>query len=486
MPLRIFNFASLRTRFMALAVLLTLATSAIWGGWAWNREKTFLNQRLSSEGEMLVSSMAIPIINALLYEELGIIREGGLLDNFVADIMANPQLTPLYAMVLDQDGRVLAHSRFAEYGNIYKDELTRSALGTAGFLERSIIFDRLPARDLAMPLAIAGKRWGCLRVGIPLDSLRRELTLLGGQIALFAILFTLGALGIFFLIGNGLARPLSVLARQMEEVDSELDLHLPQSHRRDELGTLQNSFGRMLKRLYSSERERDESVRRLLENERLVTAGRIVAGVAHEINNPLAGIDGALTVLERRPQALGDYLPLLKGEVERIAAIVSQLLDLSRAGELHKELVEVPTLIEQSLQICRLAIKGKLIELHLVGSPPEITISCDPRKVQQVVLNLVINAIDAMENKGRIELCAAIAGNEFCLQVRDQGPGIPEQLREHIFTPFFSTKPAGKGTGIGLAFSRSTIEKHGGTLRLLETFDGACFEICIPVKSSES
>lgn len=432
---------------------------------------------------MLVSSMAIPLINALLYEELGIIREGGLLDNFAADIMDNRQLTPLYAMVLDQNGRVLAHSRFAEYGEIYTNELTRSALAAEGFIERPILIDGLRARDLAMPLAIAGKSWGCLRVGIPLDSLHRQLTLLGGQIILFAGFFTLGALGLFFLIGNGLARPLSTLARQMEDVGGDLALDLLKSARRDEIGVLHNSFRRMLKRLRTSERERDQSIKQLLENERLVTAGRIVAGVAHEINNPLAGIDGALTVLERKPQALSHYLPLLQSEVERIGGIVAQLLDLSRAGELCREQTSIPILIQQILGICKLAIKGKAIQLQLVGTPPELEIFCDPRKIQQVVLNLVINAVDAMENQGRIELCALRDAGDFCLRISDQGPGIPESLWEQIFTPFFSTKPAGKGTGLGLAFSRGVIEKHGGKLYILKTKSGACFEIRIPLET---
>jgi signal transduction histidine kinase len=484
MPLSGFNFASLRTRFMVLAVLLTLATSAVWGGWAWEREKRFLYQRLSSEGEMLVSSMAIPIINALLYEELGIIREGGLLDNFVADIMANRQLTPLYAMVLDQDGRVLAHSRFAEYGKIFADELTRSALESEGFLERPLFLEHKPARDLAMPLAIAGKRWGCLRVGIPLDALHRELTLLGGQIVLFAVLFTLGALGIFFLVGNGLARPLSALARQMEELDSNLALQLPESGRRDELGALQNSFSRMLKRLRTSERERDQSVRQLLENERLVTAGRIVAGVAHEINNPLAGIQSTLYTLKHKPESLEFYLPLLQDEVERIAGIVSQLLDLSRAEEIDRKPIDSRELTRSILTICRLAIKDKKTSLQLQELGTPTTLVCDAQKIQQVVLNLVLNAVDAMNGAGEVQISCGCVEKEFSLQLEDNGPGVPDHLKEQIFAPFFTTKAAGKGTGIGLAFCLNTIEKHGGSLRLLETKagSGACFEIKLPIE----
>jgi signal transduction histidine kinase len=488
MPLTRLHFTSLRTRFMALAVLLTLATSAIWGGWTWTREQKLLHQSLSREGEILVSSMAIPIINALLYEELGIVREGGLLDNFVADIMANRQFTPLYAMVLDQDGRVLAHNRFAEYGQVYQDELTRSALAANGYLERALHVDGEHSRDLAMPLAIAGKRWGCLRVGISLEPLRRDLNLLAGRIFLFSALFTFGALAVFFLVGSGLARPLMALAADMEGLDRTLAIPTPTAYRRDEIGQLQHSFQRMLERLRSSEAERQASVVRLLESERIATVGRIVSGVAHEVNNPLAGIEGALYQIEQKGgPPIQRYVDMIRKSVDRIGRIVGQLLDLSRVGRMEPERVGGRELFKELVLFARMAVKARQCRLETSDQSRTAELILDRDKIHQVVLNLLLNAADANGEGGKIQLRAFDTEDSYCLAVSDQGPGIPEDLRGQIFEPFFTTKAPGTGTGMGLAISRSIAESHGGTLEVWsELGEGATFILSLPLRPERS
>ena len=484
MPLIRSPFVSLRTRFMVLAVLMTLASSAVWGAWTWTREKDFLHQRLSREGEALMSTMAIPLVNALLYEEMGIIAEGGLLDNFIANIMANEQLHPLYAVVLDREGRVLAHNHFSEYGRVYDDPLTRSALATDGFLERQITVDKIRACDLAVPLAIAGKRWGCLRVGVSMEPLHRELQALAAQIFGFSAIFSLGALIIFYFVGEGLARPLTALAEQMEKVQSGALPCLPGQARRDEIGLPQRSFCRMLDRLRQTEIEREASVSRMLENERLATVGKIVSGVAHEVNNPLAGIQGALYHIEQKGGAeTKRYTDIAQLGLERIGRIVGQLLDLSRAGAAALENVDSRAFFEDLAAFARMALKSRRVHLEAKDLCSRRVLSLDRDKVHQVILNLVLNAADAVGEGKKIELQAYAFEGWYCLQVRDEGPGIPVALQERVFDPFFTTKEPGKGSGMGLAISRSIAESHGGRLEMQsEEGAGTAFTLKLPLE----
>lgn len=475
-------FISLRIRFMALAVLLTLLFSAIWGFWTWNREKDFLYERLSQKGEILVSAMAIPIINALLYEELGIISEGGLLDNFVADIMANELLRPLYAVVVDQEGKVLAHNRFSEYGNVYSDPSTLADIAGTSFRQRSLVYEGQQALNMAVPLAIAGKRWGCLCIGVPLGPLQQELRSLATHIILFSAGFSFLALILFYLVGEGLARPLVALARQMEQVN-EGDLpNLAEATRQDEIGLLQTNFRRMLGRLRRSEVERETTFARMLENERLATLGKFVSGVAHEVNNPLAGIQGALYHIEQKGGAtVRRYTALVESGVERIGKIVGQLLDLSRAAALETEEIDSRALYEEVALFARMALKSRMVLLRARNLCPPARLLLDRDKVHQVALNLLLNAADAVGEGGTVEFECSLAQGWYCLAVRDAGSGIPEAICDRIFDPFFTTKEPGKGSGMGLAVSRSVAESHGGTLEYTCEGGQTVFTLKIPL-----
>lgn len=484
MPSSVRSFVSLKTKFTLIALGLATLFSIAWGTWTWHHDRQSLLKNLNDTGTVLVSSMSIPIINALIYEELGLISEGGLLDNFIIDIMDNSQLKPVYALVTDKGGKIIAHSEFNRFGETLNDEWTVNVLNAEEIVSLKTQWQHKNVLDIGSPLAIHGKRWGCLRVGFPLEPLQKELQRLALQVISLSCLSALGATLLFFIVGSRFAGPLRKLTQMMERVDGKQLPVVPESSRQDELGLLQNSFSQMLSRLQLSEQERDRSVQKLLESERLVTAGRIVSGVAHEINNPLSGMIGALNLLQNKPESVDRFLPIIKTETERLSDIVTQLLDLSRAGEISREFVNTEHLCNEIKRICQLAVKGKKIKMELCEPVPAVRIECDPRKLQQVVLNLVINASDALEGNGRICVKPYVDNKEFCLQVEDDGPGIPPELKDQIFTPFFTTKPAGKGTGIGLGFCLSTIEKHGGTLRLLETSVGACFEIRIPMSGS--
>lgn len=483
---RVPTLLSLRAKFMFFATGLVFVFAVVLGALAWNNQRQMLVERLEVSGSVLVSSMAIPIINALLYEELELVSDGGLLDNFILTIIDNPELQPVYALAFDTEGKILAHSQMHYYGDQLTDSLTRQVLLNDDIQVTETLWQGQKVLDVGEPLAIHGKRWGGLRVGLPLAPLYNELDALTSRIINTSFSIACIALLIFYITGERLARPLRRLAGQMEQVGSQSLTEVPPDPRRDEIGLLHRSFRQMISQLIASEKERDKGVQQLLENERLVTAGRIVAGVAHEINNPLAGIQGALYTLQKKPETLEQYHPLLLQEVDRISSIVHQLLDISSAGELELSAVETDQLTDDILRICQLATKDLAIEWVEEDRAANRPLICDARKIQQVALNLAINAADALRGEGTIRVMSQVVGNRFCWRIADNGPGIPQHLRQQIFTPFFTTKAAGKGTGIGLAFCVSTVEKHGGKLRLVDSVVGASFEICLPLNRKDT
>lgn len=482
MSLKLVSRIGLRGRFMLLAVLLTLLFSLSWGGWTWLREKQLLQDKLSRQGELLVSSMAIPIINALLYEELGIIEEGGLLDNFVTDIMANEQLQPLYAMVINNEGRVLAHNRLTEYGEVYTDPITLAALKSGQVLQTNTSVDKQPVLDFSSPLAISGKRWGCLRVGISLQPFHRELKALGGSILAFSSFFSLAAMVVFFLAGQRLAAPIIRLARTMETMDSDAPSYLPDKIRRDEIGRLQCSFHDLLERLQKSEQEKLRTYEKIAESERLATIGKLVSGIAHEVNNPLSGIEGALYhIREETGEKVALYVGAAEQGVERIGRIVGQLLDLARADDLAVESLDSREYFKEIALFARMALKSRPCRLQAEDRCPAKVVMLDRDRVHQIVLNLVLNAADAVPAEGGIVLLETFArDNHYAIRVIDNGPGIPPEQQGVIFEPFYTTKPPGKGTGMGLTICRSIAERLGGRLECQSAPSGTMFTLWMP------
>ena len=470
---------------MLLAVLLVALSSASLGWWAWKNERNLLYESLEGEGKQMVTSLASPIINALLYEEMGVIGEGGLLDNFIEEIMSNTGLPVVHAYVTDEDGKVLTHNNYSEYGKTYTDPLTRAAIA-----ERRYLSTLIPGKksqpailDMAMPLHIHGKIWGTLRVGVSTAPLQAKLVALAQRIVGAALVFFLFGAVLSYLIGRNMARPLQRLSAVMSAVSTaNLEVELP-PRRPDEIGLLQDSFGEMLERLRRSESERERAVAQLVQSEKLASIGKIVAGVAHEVNNPLFTINTCIHNLEQDSATPNRNLDFIKQGTQRIERIVRQLSDFSRTGSLELQPMQSDRFFSESAEFGRMALKRYQVRFTAYDRcDPSALLNLDKGKIQQVILNLLINAADASPGGGEVSLTAAYETGVYLISVRDRGAGIPEELRPHIFDIFYTTKPAGSGTGIGLAICKSIIEMHGGELSYQSCPGDTTFTARIPLR----
>jgi len=477
-------FVSIKTQFVLLSVLLVAVSSALWGWWSWKNERNLLYESLEGEGRQMLTSLASPIINALLYEEMGVIEEGGLLDNFIEEIKKNPSFPVLYVFVTDQNCKVLAHNDYTKFGTTCTDGLTLAALSEKKYTSALIPGGSSGTQilDIAMPLNIHGKSWGALRVGVSTEPLESELQALARRIAGAAVFFFLFGALLSYLIGLNMARPLQRLTTLMATVSTEnLAVELP-PRRPDEIGVLQESFHQMLKRLQRSETERERAVNHLLQSEKMASIGKIVAGVAHEVNNPLATIAACIYNLEQEGGGKNRNLEILKQGAERIERIVRQLSDFSRAGALEIQPVESGRFFEEIREFGRMTLKNRSV-LFIAENfcAPSLVLNLDKGKIHQVVLNLLINAADASPDQGIVRLTATAGNDRYMLSVHDQGGGIPVELREQIFDIFYTTKPAGEGTGIGLAICKSITEMHGGNLQFESHPGDTRFTVSIPI-----
>jgi two-component system NtrC family sensor kinase len=284
-------------------------------------------------------------------------------------------------------------------------------------------------------------------------------------------LLTAGGL-IWLLFTVVVGRRLNLLAQTMRQVEGG-GLPAPVSdRRRDELGQLAASFNAMVTRLADARRQLEdrhaEAIRRA---ENLASLGKMAAGIAHEINNPLAGMQNCVRSLlkstateERRVQ----YLEMLREGLERVGRTVGELLNFARTSAPKLADIPLPVLLQRGLRLLEydLAARGIAPNLDLDADVPVLRV--DPQQMEQVLLNVLKNALEAMPQGGDLSIRAGLerreSGSVVRISVVDTGLGIASADLPRIFDPFFTTKDVGKGTGLGLSVSYGIIRAHGGVI----------------------
>jgi two-component system NtrC family sensor kinase len=224
----------------------------------------------------------------------------------------------------------------------------------------------------------------------------------------------------------------------------------------------------------------------MIQNERLAATAELVAGVAHEINNPLQTIVGRTELLMDQIQSVDSRrdLEFVRVEAARAGQIVRNLLAFVRRTSFERTAADLTELVRRtvSLRTYHLKQKGVEIELALEDRPLPVHVSVE--EIQQVFLNLLLNAEHAILSTrpyGTIRIRTGAGEGIAWLEVADDGPGVPPELKGRIFEPFFTTKEVGQGTGLGLSISIGIASSHGGSLRLEPAAAGACFRLSLPL-----
>jgi len=286
------------------------------------------------------------------------------------------------------------------------------------------------------------------------------------------------------LAARSITTPLSELATAARHLGAEGTYRPVRPHGADELGQLQESFNRMAEDLAES-RKRIEQLHaeEMARAQQLATVGELASGVAHEIRNPVTAVLGALDLAIRRLPADDSPRALLeeaRHHLRRIEATTTQLLRYARPPQLREVVVDANLLVDRACRVVEPQATSAGIDLHIERAADAVPVSVDPELMVQVLVNLLLNGVDAVRDGGRLSAWVTRRAPQAWIGVRDTGMGVPPERRAEIFRPFYTTKH--QGTGLGLSISQQIVMRHGGTLRVEDTpGGGATFVVALPL-----
>ena len=280
-------------------------------------------------------------------------------------------------------------------------------------------------------------------------------------------------------------RPLEELKRVIGRVsEGDLGARVDFAKRNDDVGQLGQQFNEMIRQLEESRAEIERlHQREMARAEHLATIGELAAGLAHEIRNPLAGIAGVVEVMGRelpRESSSRAVLPEVHSEIQHIQAILNDLLAYARPRPPEFHPADLNATVEQAVFLARQQVRTKPIEITLESEKRLPGILHDPVQVQQVILNLLLNGIQAISNQGKVEVALRQEREYSVVRIRDNGKGISRESLPRILKPFFTTRK--EGTGLGLPLARGIVESHKGRIEVTsEPGRGAQFEVWLPI-----
>ncbi len=290
------------------------------------------------------------------------------------------------------------------------------------------------------------------------------------------------------------SRPLAELSRRVSSLSSGDDSEREMIG--DEVTLITEEFRRLARqlslarrRLLDESERKIELERRLRHSDKLATIGTLASGLAHEIGTPLGVIRGRAEHLlrgDREERKLTQGLEIIINQIDRITRIVRQLLDFGRRREPISITCDVRPIVQRTLHLLETEAEHRNIRLVSELGPLPLLVDCDADQLQQVFVNLGMNAMDAMAHSGgvlSVNAQSRFAGGrqEVRLSFEDDGPGVDEEFKDRVFDPFFTTKDPGKGTGMGLAVSQSIIRDHDGEITLEQGKRGARFVVSLPM-----
>jgi signal transduction histidine kinase len=328
--------------------------------------------------------------------------------------------------------------------------------------------------------------WGSVKVGLSLEAIHKEIR----QTRLMLILIGCGGF-VLGLVGAGLlarriTEPMKTLVEGTRRISKGDFSKMIPVRSEDEIGGLARSFNEMTRDLLETRQKMEDANRKLIQAEKLASIGRISATIAHEIRNPLTSVKLNIQKLLQN-EGLGEeekeHLDISQEGIGLIEKFIKELLNFTRVSDLNLERFSVLQIIEESLKLLRNSFQEKkiILERSCPSNLPAVVVDGD--KMRQVFLNILRNAVEAVDEGGKVGLFISLVKENGVKRIRirisDNGSGIAEKDWDNIFEPFFTTKPS--GFGLGLSNARKIVEQHMGSIKVVKKKGrGTAFEVRIP------
>ncbi len=451
---KIYDSIAFRISF-SIATVIAATTFAI-GYLILGEEKRTLELELHKKGGILAHLISHHITEPILYEEKHEIF------SMLKSSMMDDESLVVYAEVYNNERELIVSA--------YKDAASRNiTLQPVNFEEliNEIIVREDSSLDIyhiSLPIISENPGpIGYLRLGITKKFLFATLARIKEKLLLFSgsVIFLGIMLGLW--MARKILRPILILNKGVKRVgEGEVGVEIPLIGE-GEIKELAKSFNMMSKKLKDLIHEIKAAQDNLIRTEKLYAVGEFSAGVAHEIKNPLTSIKMLMQTLEQKKQPMSSRdFTIIEGEINRIDTIVKEFLAFARPKKIEKTEVNINELLEEVITLTRPKMKQSRIELEKDFSSQIPVIKGNIDGLKQVFLNVVLNAIQAIEEGGTVRIKTGVNEKEAVILIKDDGMGIPEKNLKSIFDPFFTTKK--EGTGMGLALAYNIISDHSGKL----------------------
>jgi signal transduction histidine kinase len=404
----------------------------------------------------------------------------------------------VYIIVYDQDGQPEAWNPLIQtHREIVSTSLLRDAMtpeeNASGMTRLILQGETVRVLEVEAPSfspAAGPRRWGSVKIGLSLEPMYDRLRDIQMVLLLIGLGgFLVGIAGAAFL-ARRITRPLHRLAEGTVRIARGDFSQAIVDSSRDEVGDLARSFNEMTSQLLQARERMEEANRCLVQHEKLASIGRMAATIAHEIRNPLTSVKLNIQKVaeeEGAGETVKAHLGLALEGIDQIERFIKELLNFTRVQELIPERWQVDQIIDESLKVIKSALAQKkiIVERASIADLPPVLADAD--KLRQVFLNVLRNALEALDPGGRITVGCDTVAEEGRTMVRvriaDNGPGIAEKDRPNVFEPFYTTKPS--GFGLGLANARKIVEQHKGRIAVAKKRGRGCaFEILIPAEEA--